>query len=59
MKHTRNTNSRIIPFPGTKAPKYPNAADRKYYMNKIVDYMLSVVTGAGIGVAMVFIFVVL
>lgn len=59
MKKVKNAQKKVIPFRCAHAPKYPNAADRRYYMNKIADHLLTGVTGFGIGVAMIFIFVVL
>lgn len=37
-----------------KAPRYPNAADRNYYLNKLLDGALATVTGIGAFVALVF-----
>ncbi len=59
MKKTKNAQKKVIPFRSAYAPKYPNAADRRYYLQKIGDYLLSAVTGFGLGAAMIFIFVVL
>lgn len=59
MNKTKKTQKNVIPFRCAHAPKYPNAADRRYYLRKIGDYLLSTVTGFGLGVAMIFIFVVL
>ena len=35
-------------------PRYPNAADRQYYIDKILNALLSVVTGIGAFVTLVF-----
>jgi len=37
-----------------KAPRYPNAADRRYYLEKLLDGALATVTGIGAFVALVF-----
>ena len=47
MKHT---NQKVIPI--SKAYRhyrrpYPNAAEPQYYMNKLLDGMLSLATGMG------------
>lgn len=59
MKKAKKTQQKVIPFRSMGGAKYPNAADRRYYLQKIGDYALSTVTGFGLGVAMIFIFVVL
>ena len=35
-------------------PRYPNAADRRYYMEKILNGLLAIVTGIGAFVTLVF-----
>ena len=35
-------------------PRYPNAADRRYYLDKILNGILAVVTGLGGFVTLVF-----
>lgn len=48
-KHrTHNPNIRIYRRP------YPNAADPSYFVNKIIDVMLAVVTGMGSVSALLF-----
>ena len=37
-----------------KAPAYPNAADRRYYLHKLLDGALAVATAVGGVVALVF-----
>ena len=59
MKSNNSNNAKVIPFRPAHAPKYPNAADRKYYVDKVINYLLTGVTGFGIGVAMIFILVIL
>lgn len=44
MKHTIKTN----------APAYPNAADRSYYLHKLLDGALAVATAVGGVIALVF-----
>lgn len=48
--------SKVIPFRQRKAPAYPNAAERTYYANKALDYILSAATGAGMLTALICIF---
>ncbi len=50
------SNSKVIPFRQQKAPAYPNAAEKTYYANKVLDYILSAVTGAGMLTALICIF---
>ncbi len=38
----------------SKAPAYPNAADRSYYLHKLLDGALAVATAVGGVVALVF-----
>ncbi len=35
-------------------PRYPNAADRRYYLHKLVDGLLALATGVGAFVTIVF-----
>lgn len=35
-------------------PRYPNAADRRYYLHKLLDGALAVATGVGAFVTLVF-----
>lgn len=35
-------------------PRYPNAADRQYYIDKILNTLLAVVTGIGAFITLVF-----
>lgn len=35
-------------------PRYPNAADRQYYLRKLVDAALAIATGIGAFVTLVF-----
>jgi hypothetical protein len=36
------------------APRYPNAADRQYYLDKLLNGLLAIVTGIGAFVTLVF-----
>lgn len=36
------------------APRYPNAADRRYYLDKLLNGLLAIVTGIGAFVTLVF-----
>lgn len=38
----------------TTAPAYPNAADRRYYLRKLLDGALAVATAVGTVTALVF-----
>ena len=35
-------------------PRYPNAADRQYYLNKLLDAALAAATGIGAFITLVF-----
>ncbi len=37
-----------------RIPRYPNAADRRYYLNKLLDAALATVTGIGAFITLVF-----
>lgn len=40
-----------------KAPRYPNAADRSYYVRKAVDVATAIVSGLGLVSVMLFLVV--
>lgn len=40
------------------APAYPNAASRRYFLNKILDGALAVATAVGIITALLFLFLI-
>lgn len=40
----------------TVRPAYPNAADRRYYLRKLVDVLLGIAILAGVISALVFLF---
>ncbi len=51
---THNERSRnIIPFE-PRNPKYPNAADDRYFTTKALDILTAVVSGMGLISAMLF-----
>lgn len=39
---------------GRSVPRYPNAADRRYYLQKLVDGLLGIATAVGAFVTLVF-----
>ena len=47
-------NEKIIPYRNRKGRRYPNAAEARYYADKVVDLLLSAATCAGIVVAFAF-----
>ena len=49
MKQTKT-----IPFRSRKGYRFPNAAERSYYLQKAVDYALATATGAGLVTAILF-----
>lgn len=55
----RNSGAKVIRFKNRKAPAYPNAAERSYYINLLLDYAVSVVGTAAIVSALMFLFVLL
>ena len=57
---TRNMNTaKIIRFRDRRGPAYPNAAERRYYINKALDYTISLVGAAGAVSALLLLFVLL
>lgn len=46
MKHTRKKKSDLRIYRHYRRP-YPNAADPSYFLNKLVDGVLALVTGMG------------
>ena len=51
-KHNRN-----IYLVEAKAPRYPNAADRNYYVRKAVDVVTAIISGIGLVSVMLFLVV--
>ena len=57
---TRTINSpKVIRYSRRRCPGYPNAAERSYYINKALDYAISLVGAAGAVSALLFLFVLL
>ena len=54
---TYQKSGKVIPFNRRKAPVYPNAAEASYYLNKGLDYLLTVASSAGVIAALMFLFV--
>lgn len=46
MKRCSHTNRHI--------PRYPNAADRRYYLQKLVDGLLGIATAVGAFITLIF-----
>ena len=51
--HNQNT-AKVIPFAPRKAAVYPNAAGAGYFLNKILDCLLTAASSAGIIAALMF-----
>lgn len=51
--HNRNSG-KVIPFTLRKAAVYPNAASTGYFLNKILDCLLTAASSAGIIAALMF-----
>lgn len=49
--------AKVIPFKNRKTPVYPNAAESRYFVNKILDYLLTAASSAGVIAALMFLFV--
>jgi len=47
MKRRNQKQGNVIPFP-KRCPAYPNAADRKYLIDRLIDYALTLATATGI-----------
>ena len=43
----KRKNQKIIPISNAYRPPYPNAAEPRYYVNKLLDGLLSVATCMG------------
>lgn len=52
---TYKRNGKVIQF--RKGPAYPNAAEASYYLNKGLDYLLTLASSAGVIAALMFLFV--
>ena len=50
----KNANNNVISFRSRKSRRFPNAAERRYYFDKAVDYALTAATGAGLATAVLF-----
>jgi hypothetical protein len=51
--------TKVIRFSRRRGPAYPNAAERSYYLNKALDYAISLVGAAGAVSALLLLFVLL
>ena len=47
MKTKKRTNKKIIPNSQAHRRRYPNAAGKRYYLDKAVDYALAAATSLG------------
>ena len=47
MKTKKRTNKKIIPYSQAHRRRYPNAAGKRYYLDKAVDYALAAATSLG------------
>lgn len=56
MKAAINTrqNNKVTRYRYPQRRPYPNAAERRYYVNKALDYALAAATGLGAVVIMLF-----
>ena len=52
---THNRNRKIIPY--RKPSRYPNAADSRYYLDRLTDILLSAATACGAVTILAFLFV--
>jgi len=48
MKTTNKYNTKVIHYHPRRAAQYPNAATARDVFNRVVDYILTAVTSAGI-----------
>ena len=47
-------HQKVIPYRSRKAPAYPNAAERRYVLEKALDWALAAATSAGVVTALLF-----
>ena len=47
MKTKKHTSKKIIPYSKAHRRPYPNAAGKRYYLDKFVDYALAAATSLG------------
>lgn len=52
---THSRNRKTIPY--QKPSRYPNAADRRYYIDRLTDILLSAATACGAVTILAFLFV--
>lgn len=52
MKHTHNNSALTVYKP--RCPRYPGAADDRYFANKALDILTAIVSGMGLITAMLF-----
>lgn len=52
---THNRSRKIIPY--RKPSRYPNAADSRYYLDRLTDILLSAATACGAVTILAFLFV--
>lgn len=44
--------TRIIPYRSRRGPAYPNAAEQRYRLEKVLDWALAAATSAGVVTAL-------
>ena len=56
---THNQVNKVIPYrkPNRTPNRYPNAADRRYYIDRLTDILLSAATACGAVPILAFLFV--
>ena len=47
-------NTKVVPFRNRKGYRFPNAAERRYYLDKALELALTAATGAGLVTAVLF-----
>ena len=47
MKTKKRTNKKIIPYSRAHRRPFPNAAGKRYYVDKAIDYALAAATSLG------------
>ena len=55
ISHRKPTGN-VIPFRRRRAPAYPNAAERGYFVHRLLDCALTAATSAGIVTALMCMF---
>lgn len=54
MKRTMHHNTKIIPYSKAYRRPFPNAAEKRYYLDRAIDYALAAATSLGTVTILIF-----